>query len=583
MMRRAFRHGAMLSATWTRRLQPSTTRTAAAVPASYHGDQQRRSSTATAPTTRDDDPTSSTRRDEPFATKQPISAPGSRRRDPKLVPFGSAKVDKDPHRHKSGMTVLPTALHDAVESVLQGTPGPDIRRHALRIFDSLRSTSGILDGKNAPTLYSLLHPELVLTKHHLAYDANLARAYLVSRMPHNFVAVDRALRELFKIRPDFIPASALDLGTGPGTAIWALRDTTAGASTHVTAVDVNTAMLGVAAEVGKAAKWHENVAFSEFVPANPNAAFDLTMAAYLLSEVEDPKMRANLIKTMWDLTGDTLVVVDRGTPLGFQRIVEVRDWVIKQGNGTVLAPCPHMNICPLANGKTRDWCHFAQRMQLPHKTQLVRKTPTNIDDVKFSYLILRKTTSSTDPSTAPTAPSPHPRVLSPPMKRGGHVLLDVCAPSGQAARLIVPKSMGKDIYKDARKVGWGDQWPHSAKVSVPNRGAGRFADVAEFTDVAIKKEKKVKKPKKPKAERVTVEESDASRGEPDLASLFEGMVPRPGRVVDARPPSAVDEGKAHNASTGGDGAPEGSPPAAPSPPPASRAGRRSPRRKLFTQ
>ncbi|KAJ3364383.1 Methyltransferase-like protein 17, mitochondrial [Allomyces javanicus] len=505
---------------------------------------------------------------------------GSRRRDPKLVPFGSTKIDKDPHRHKSGMTVLPAALHDAVDAVLQGTPGADIRRHALRIFDSLRSTSGILDGKNAPTLHSLLHPEQVLTQHHLAYDANLARAYLVSRMPHNFVAVDRALRELFKIRPDFIPASALDLGTGPGTAIWALRDTTAGAATHVTAVDVNASMLGVAAEVGKAAKWHENVVFSEFMPANPNAAFDLTMTAYLLSEVEDPKMRANLIKTMWDLTGDTLVVVDRGTPLGFQRIVEVRDWVIKQGNGTVLAPCPHMNTCPLANDKTRDWCHFAQRMQLPHKTQLVRKTPTNIDDVKFSYLILRKTLS-TDSSS--TAPSPHPRVLSPPMKRGGHVLLDVCAPTGQAARLVVPKSMGKDIYKDARKVGWGDQWPHGAKVSVPNRGAGRFADVAEFTDVAVKKEKKVKKPKKPKTERVTVEEGDASRGEPDLASLFESMVPRPGRVVDARPPSAADAGKAHDAPTARNGAPEGSPPAAPSPPPTSRSGRRSPRRKLFTQ
>ncbi|KAI0068027.1 Rsm22-domain-containing protein [Artomyces pyxidatus] len=56
-----------------------------------------------------------------------------------------------------------------------------------------------------------------------------------------------------------------------------------------------------------------------------------------------------------------------------------------------------------------------------------------------------------------------PRVVFPPLKRSGHVILDVCAPEGNINRMTIPKSQGKQPYYDARKARWGDIFPHEPK------------------------------------------------------------------------------------------------------------------------
>lgn len=56
-----------------------------------------------------------------------------------------------------------------------------------------------------------------------------------------------------------------------------------------------------------------------------------------------------------------------------------------------------------------------------------------------------------------------PRAVMPPMKRQGHVILDVCTPSGTLERWTVPKSFSKQAYRDARKAAWGDLWALGAK------------------------------------------------------------------------------------------------------------------------
>lgn len=56
-----------------------------------------------------------------------------------------------------------------------------------------------------------------------------------------------------------------------------------------------------------------------------------------------------------------------------------------------------------------------------------------------------------------------PRAIRAPLKRGGHVVIDACTAKGELKRMIVPKSQGKQIYYDARKLNWGDLFPHQAK------------------------------------------------------------------------------------------------------------------------
>lgn len=70
-----------------------------------------------------------------------------------------------------------------------------------------------------------------------------------------------------------------------------------------------------------------------------------------------------------------------------------------------------------------------------------------------------------------------PRLVAPPMKRSGHVVMDACTVNERLERFTVAKSLGKQSYYDARKSGWGDLWPHGFKGAVERkRGIRRLTD-----------------------------------------------------------------------------------------------------------
>jgi len=48
------------------------------------------------------------------------------------------------------------------------------------------------------------------------------------------------------------------------------------------------------------------------------------------------------------------------------------------------------------------------------------------------------------------------RLVRQPLKRGGHVIMDACTPKGQLKRYIISRSMGKMVYRSAKKAMWGD-------------------------------------------------------------------------------------------------------------------------------
>ncbi|KAJ8608159.1 hypothetical protein MRB53_039838 [Persea americana] len=191
---------------------------------------------------------------------------------------------------------------------------------------------------------------------------------------------------------------------------------------------------------------------------------------------------------------------------------------------TIVAPCTNHQSCPLypvpgVSRARKDWCHFAQRFERPPYLQrLIGARDRNHEDVKFSYVAamrrqpqpqfnskdtLMKTAKpvlsqalapalaqapaqalgvaspsrtkqsgilATDLAFAgyedATSHGPLPRQLSPPLKRHGHIVLDVCTPAGTLERWTVPKSFSRQAYRDARKSRWGDLWALGAKTRV---------------------------------------------------------------------------------------------------------------------
>ena len=197
---------------------------------------------------------------------------------------------------------------------------------------------------------------------------------------------------------------------------------------------------------------------------SPVPRADLVVASYLIGELT-PAALEGLVREAWERTADTLVIIEPGTTTGYRRTLAARDAVIAAG-GSTLAPCPHDGACPLPGD---DWCHFSVRLSRSRTHRAAKDAERGFEDEKFSYVVLCR--------------EPHPRaaarVLRRPDPRPGHVVLDLCTPSGLERRTVSKKDGA--AYKVARKTGWGDGTPERLS---PLRG-GHLRYVGTVQRVAV--------------------------------------------------------------------------------------------------
>ncbi|AET41520.1 tRNA methyltransferase RSM22 Ecym_8235 [Eremothecium cymbalariae DBVPG len=217
----------------------------------------------------------------------------------------------------------------------------------------------------------------------------------------------------------------------------------------------------------------------------------------------------------------------------------------------IIAPCPHQGTCPLQvgkpqyyelkDGKALNFCNFQKTILRPRYTIELKKgkvlatpweTPTEAIGIKgksapgsgrpngrdyellnWSYLVVER--AYNDPETVaainkrrqesimsqdiqPVCDEPWetwPRIIRQPVKRRGHVVMDLCAPSGQFEKWTVSKSFSKQIYHDARKAMKGDLWALDAKTKLKGMGALNVAKLEKLNKERIKQSKKLAKQK----------------------------------------------------------------------------------------
>src|SRR6185369_6524896 len=99
---------------------------------------------------------------------------------------------------------LPAALRHAVDQALDGIALVDLTLAAERLSQRYRAETR--DGR-----------------FHLS-DELAAQAYLTTRLPATYAAIRAAIAMTDEVLPDFAPRQQLDLGAGPGTALWAALD-----------------------------------------------------------------------------------------------------------------------------------------------------------------------------------------------------------------------------------------------------------------------------------------------------------------------------------------------------------------------
>jgi ribosomal protein RSM22 (predicted rRNA methylase) len=306
---------------------------------------------------------------------------------------------------------LPPALQGALDELVRGADRARLELAATRLSAAYRE-----GGASRP-----------------ARTAEEVLAYAAQRAPATYAAVVAVLARVQEQRPDWRPRSLLDVGAGPGVAAWAAR-TVWPELERLLLVEAEPQMVALGRRLGvPGAEWVEGDL------GTASGSFDLVLASYVLNELPAPRLDA-AAAALWERAGDTLVVVEPGTPAGSSRVLAIRATVLAAG-GFTLAPCPHDDPCPL---QPPDWCHYSARLQRAEAHRAVKAVSRGFEDEKYAYVALAR---------AP-APRPRARIIRRPEIRTGHVLLQLSTTDG-IERVTVSKRE-REAYRRARKAAWGD-------------------------------------------------------------------------------------------------------------------------------
>lgn len=265
-----------------------------------------------------------------------------------------------------------------------------------------------------------------------------ALAYLFTRFPATYAVSYEVLQRVVE-ECSLSFKSVLDLGAGIGSFSLASLDLME-EEIDVHLVEDNSEMLNLSKKVfsylNRKATWH-NQTYLNSVDVKP---LDIVCFCYTLTELcEEEKAKAlELATTLFE---KALVIIEPGTPKGYQNIIKAREFFFKKGYH-ILLPCPHEVKCPL---KGQDWCHFSKRLPRHPIHKYLKQAQAGFEDEKYSYLVVGKTRQAFQKD----------RVLMPPKKASGLIQLKLCSESGFIQEKTITKKE-KQKYKDAKKASWGD-------------------------------------------------------------------------------------------------------------------------------
>ncbi|EGC30128.1 hypothetical protein DICPUDRAFT_90205 [Dictyostelium purpureum] len=395
---------------------------------------------------------------------------------------GRRKRDNEFLKHwKIGSIGIPPLLKKRIASTIKQMPTAELRSKAETLSENLRARTRLGKSIGSPSIVPSTDDKPVIT-----YGKGEAMAYISHRMPGVYACTHRVFSEIKTRVPNFNPTTLLDYGSGPGTVLWSASTMWGEHLKRIRAVEPSPFMIEIAKKLMEGNTNH--IKWTNYLNTEQHERRDgslpesemneLVTASYVLSELPDQLSRFTLVKDLWRNVKPSgmLVIIEPGTPIGFGIIKEIRQMLLDEGEeqltihkstkAQVVAPCPHSGKCPLG---FNSWCHFSQRVERPNFQKLAKGPGSTMpfEDEKYSYIVLSKVVKSNIPNQLEKQLNiygeeelkevkPWSRLIEAPLKRGGHVILDVCSPHGEINRVTVAKSHGREIYKEARKSFWSD-------------------------------------------------------------------------------------------------------------------------------
>ncbi len=269
-------------------------------------------------------------------------------------------------------------------------------------------------------------------------------SYLVTRAPATFSAVHRAIEMCVDQLQDFSPRSILDVGAGAGSATWAALDHWSSLEA-ASFLDNDERFLNMARVICSAS---ENVALerADFRTGEIGDASlpekDVVVASYVFAE-RPADHAAQLALRMWDATRQLLLIVEPGTPAGFDRIKRARA-ALSKASAQVVAPCTHDLQCPIIG---EDWCHFNIRLPRSRAHMHAKAAVVPYEDEPFTFIAVAR-----DPPRLAGA-----RVIAPSEPSKAGIAIRLCSDGKVFDRMFTKRDA--NVFKRVRKIAWGDTLP----------------------------------------------------------------------------------------------------------------------------
>ena len=285
-------------------------------------------------------------------------------------------------------------------------------------------------------------------------------AYLLTRLPATYAAIHAVLREVKERMADLEIRSLLDLGAGPGTAMWAAAEIFSELE-QVTLIEQSNGFIRLGQKFAasapsaaiQSARWVE----ADLKHETQLPEHDLVVISYALGELPSTS-RSQLLLSAWRAATKVIAVIEPGTPRGFEVILQARDEMLAQ-KAHLVAPCPHEKQCPMslcgttvpgcispASKMKQDWCHFAQRLERTSLHRKLKAGELGYEDEKFSYIAAARQ----------AVPQVEARIIRHPIQLKGHIKLELCTRKSLKQETVTRSQGG--AFKRARKVKWGDSW-----------------------------------------------------------------------------------------------------------------------------
>ena len=268
-----------------------------------------------------------------------------------------------------------------------------------------------------------------------------AMAYALTRMPACYAAVRKSLDLTLEFTED-VPRTLLDIGAGTGAVLWAADSLIALKKAKLLERESSMSSLGKKlAEYGEEVVSEASWASFDLVNGEIGETAELVTASYILNELREEDFIPSA-KKLYDAAEKILLIVEPGTPKAFAKMRKLREYFISIG-GKIVAPCPHMESCPMPE---EDWCHFTARISRSSLQKKLKEAEAPFEDEKFTFLAVAKKESGRAEA----------RIIRHPQIRSGHIILSLCKKEGPV-QLTLTKKDGQ-AYKLARKAEAGDSF-----------------------------------------------------------------------------------------------------------------------------